>query len=62
MPKTIKAPQKRGSSRALAILRKVKLEGPEARFKGKTDEEIIRAIKKTRQEIWRKKIASRPGH
>lgn len=60
MPKTRKSRPKRGTNQALAILRKVKLEGPEARFKGMTKEEVIRAIKKTREEIWREKIAARP--
>ncbi|OGH60947.1 MAG: hypothetical protein A3G34_17310 [Candidatus Lindowbacteria bacterium RIFCSPLOWO2_12_FULL_62_27] len=48
--------------RAMALIRKIqamsdKYGGP---TKGKTEEEILRAMKKTREELWDKYLASRP--
>ena len=47
-------------AKALALHRKLLKEGIGDRFKGMTEEEIIRAVKKTREEIWSEKLAARP--
>jgi len=46
--------------KALEILRKVREEGPDKRFRGMTEEAVIKALKKTRADIWREKIAGSP--
>ncbi len=47
-------------AKALALHRKLLREGLGDRFHGMTEEEIICAIKKTRDEIWCEKLANRP--
>ena len=62
MRKTSKqaAGKRPNAARALALHRKLLQEGLGDRFSGMTEEEIIRAIKKTREEIWSEKLAARP--
>lgn len=61
MTQTVKTkPYRKGpnSKKALDILRNVKKRGAEPQFQHATDEEIIRAVKQTRDRIWREKLAS----
>ena len=62
MAKTIRDKSTRNrpdAARAQALHKKLLKEGLGDRFKGMTEEEIIRAIKKTREEIWSEKLAAR---
>ena len=47
-------------AKALAQHRKLLKRGLGDRFEGMSEEEIISALKRTREEIWQEKIASRP--
>ena len=55
-----KASRKRpDQSKALALHRKLLKAGLGDRFEGMTQEEIIGALRKTRDEIWSEKLAAR---
>ncbi|MBI5244865.1 MAG: hypothetical protein HY922_14440 [Elusimicrobia bacterium] len=63
MTKTIRgkgAGKRADPAKAVALHRKLLKEGLGDRFEGMTEGEIIRAIKKTREEIWSEKLAARP--
>jgi len=51
--------QKPNPKKALEILDEIEKQGPDPRFIGKTEEEIIQMIKKTREDIWNEKLAPR---
>ncbi len=62
MSKVLKErPQKKkvDVAKALAQFHKLREHGLGDRFKGVSEEEIIRALKKTREEIWQEKVAAR---
>jgi len=44
----------------LKHLRRLEERGLGDRFKGMSEEEVIKALKKTRAEIWQEKLAGRP--
>jgi len=65
MPKTVaKNPSLRtkwpDARKALQIISKIKAEGPDGRFRSMSEAQIIHAIKWTREDIWRKKLNTRP--
>jgi hypothetical protein len=47
------------SRKAREILRKIRDAGPDPRLRGLSEAEVMRRIKKTREAIWREKIAGR---
>ena len=47
------------SRKAREILRKIREAGPDPRLRGLSEDEVIRRLKKTREAIWREKIAGR---
>ena len=62
MKQTARAKRKPDSKKAMEILQRIKAMsdrygGPTA---GMTEEEILRSIKKTREELWREYLAPRP--
>jgi hypothetical protein len=55
-----KLPREERMRRAREILARIAQEGPVPELRGKTMEDIVQMVKRTREEIAREKLASRP--
>ena len=55
-------PRPKGANpkRALQLLEQLKREGLGDRFAGMSDDEVIHALRKTRDLLWKEKLADRP--
>jgi len=55
-----KLPPEERKRRALEILGRIEREGPTPHLRGKTVEEIVQMVKRTREEMAKEKLAARP--
>lgn len=50
------------SNRALLALRRIQTLGLGDRFAGMSKDGILKALKRTREQLWQEKLAARPRH
>ena len=60
MARTVNGEPTVNRKKAQALFRRLQQQGLGDPFKGMNEDEIIRAIKRTRDTIWQEKLAARP--
>jgi len=55
-----KLPLEERMRRARAILDQIKVDGPDPKLRGKSMEDIVQMVKRTREEMAKERLAARP--